>query len=106
MSSPTQKTLEHLEECGWVADIVERRLARNVTKDLFGIGDILAMQGGYLLMVQATDSSNHAARRKKALASANLAMWTEDRNRLFEIWSWNKKTGRLRIERLSRPAAR
>ncbi len=104
MSSPTSRTVKALEEAGWVVGIVERRISRKVTKDLFGIGDILAMMDSHLLMVQATNQGNHGNHRKKVLASPNLAKWCANRGRTFEIWSWDPKKDKPRIERLDSAA--
>ena len=76
MISPMERSLALLRERGWTPWIVERRMPHsNVTIDLYGIGDILALQRGYRpLLVQTTTRANQAARRTKILASDYLAL--------------------------------
>jgi hypothetical protein len=70
MSSPTARTLAHFRKLGFpCVDIVERRVFRHVTKDLFGCIDVLAMDAnGAVTAVQATSGSNVSARVKKIMA--------------------------------------
>ncbi len=69
-ASPTTRSLDRLRKRGWTPGIVERRLGRFVTKDLFGFADILAMKLGETpVLIQTTTGSNLAARRAKIYAS-------------------------------------
>ncbi len=68
--SPTTRSLDRLRKRGWTPGIVERRLGKFVTKDLFGFADILAMKLGEIpVLIQTTTGSNLAARRTKIYAS-------------------------------------
>ena len=45
--SPTARTLHHLRQLGYRADKVEQTIPHCfITRDLFGIGDVLAMKAG------------------------------------------------------------
>lgn len=84
--SPTARTMAELRKRGAVlVDVVERRIPHTfITKDLFGIIDVLAvMPSGKTVAVQATGGSggNFAARVRKVVESdaihlLRLAGWT------------------------------
>lgn len=100
MASPTQRTLAECKKRGWTAHIVEKWVTipshpgGGVRIDLFGIGDVLALDGKPgSLMIQACASSGHSARVKKALENDVLLPWLDAGNR-FEVWSWGKKGAR------------
>ena len=62
--------------------------------DLFGFADVLAVrQGAPVLAVQATSSSNHSARVRKARALPQLRTWL-GAGCAFEVWGWAKRKGR------------
>ena len=64
--SPTQRSLKHLRESGYVAEVVEKRVPKVfITRDLFGFIDVLAIRDHEVLGVQATSGSNVAARVAK-----------------------------------------
>jgi hypothetical protein len=88
-ASPSQRTLERLRKDGYIAQVVEKRVPfRNITQDLFGCIDILAVKPGHpVLGVQATTVSNQSARYKKSIAIPELRVWLEAGCR-FEVWGW------------------
>lgn len=83
--SPTQRSLEELRKRGFLADVVERRIRRHVTKDLFGFIDILALGDNRILGIQATDRTNFSHRVTKILNHENYRKVKESP---FEIWVW------------------
>ena len=90
--NPDNLTVKALQEQGYIAGIVERRISSRVKKDLFGFIDILAIKGDVTLAVQATSRSNVSARVKKCKASENLdtvlaAGWH------VQVWGWYEKDG-------------
>lgn len=88
--TPTARTLAALRADGWLADKVEQRIARiNITRDLFGVIDILAIRGAEVLGVQATSRSNVAARLRKIAESEATPRIREAGIRL-EVWGWGK----------------
>lgn len=93
--SPTQRSLKHLRELGFTAQVVERwNHFAKIRQDLFGIIDVLAMRPGIgILGVQATSDSNHAARMAKAKAEPRIREWIESGGRI-EVWSWGLRGGR------------
>ena len=92
--TPTQRTLAECKRRGWTAQVVERRIPfNNVTIDLFGCIDIVAIMGTSLVGIQACAGSSHAARRTKALAEPRLCAWLAAGAR-FEIWSFSKRGAR------------
>ena len=94
--SPTSRTLAELRGLGFEAGVVERRVPNrwDITIDLFGCIDIVAMrEGSGIVGIQATSGGNHAARRSKSLAEPRLRAWLASGGR-FEIWSWSKAGAR------------
>ena len=94
--STTQLTLDKLEAEGYRADIVERRKGP-VTKDLFGIIDVLAVREGETLAVQVTSRSNVSTRLRKiadsdSIADIRAAGWT------VHVHGWDKRNGEYRCK--------
>ena len=97
--TPTARTLARLRGDGWTCDIVERRISKKVTKDYCGFGDVFAFVepcevmgdtiGPEFLIVQATDITHVALRRKKIVAEPNARRWLQAGGRV-EVWGWSK----------------
>lgn len=89
--SPTQRSLAHLKDLGYLARVVEKwNHFAKVRQDLFG-GDILALKPGEpVLIIQATTGSNHAARRAKLEIAGFIPLW-KGAGASLEIWSWAKQ---------------
>ena len=104
MSSPTQRSLAHLRDGGWLAQVVERwNPHARVRNDLFGFIDILAIRDGQTLGVQATSGTNVAARVRKIAESEHVGAVRAAGWRL-EVHGWRKNSaGRwvLRVEDVS-----
>lgn len=65
-STPTARSLERLRAEGWTVGVVEQRIPRtNITRDLFGFVDLVAVRDGETLAVQVTSGSNVSARVRK-----------------------------------------
>ena len=102
--SPTQRSLEHLREQGYLAEVVER--FNSFTKrrhDLWTWCDILAIRKGEVLAVQVTSGSNVSARIKKIQESDTVAL-VRDAGIRIEIHGWRKASnGRyvIRVEDIS-----
>ena len=71
--TPTNRSIERLTNSGWLVDIVERRVGKITTHDLYGMFDLIAIRGIHTLVVQVTTASNVSARRKKILSNPHLA---------------------------------
>lgn len=99
--TPTQRTLQRLRKLGITCEVVERWLPRvMVRKDLLGVIDIIALDGG-ILGIQATSGTNISSRMRKAEAEPRLAKWLASGGR-FEVWGWkqNKKSKRWSVRRV------
>ncbi len=98
--SPTSRSMEFARGIGLHVQVVERWLPfARVRQDLFGFIDLVAMQEGEpLLAIQATSTSNLAARVKKALASPLLRVWLSTGCR-FECWGWALKGAKGKAKR-------
>lgn len=94
--TPSARCLQEGRKRGWLIDVVERRIQRIVTKDLFGCIDLVALDGQPgLLGIQATSRSNVRSRVKKIQTECWPAMerWLQAGNRL-QVWGWGKLRGR------------
>ena len=71
-----------LERHGWRAGITERRITPYLKRDLYGIGDVLAIKANRTLLLQVTTSPNHSTRLKKIRSPECFGMallWVESR---------------------------
>ena len=65
--------------------------------DIFGVFDLICFKKNYFKFIQYTTTPNHAARRKKVQAfidRTGFRGWSE-------VWSWDKKNRRFKIEKIS-----
>lgn len=94
MSSPTQRSLQHLRELGYpLVQVVEKwNPYARVRQDLFGIIDVVAV-GDDIVGVQATSASNVAARVQKITDSDALPVLRKAGIRVL-VHGWRKKKGR------------
>jgi len=90
--TPTGRSLALLREMGYEAEVVERWNRFSKTRhDLFGCIDIVACHPDFgILGVQATTTSNAAAREKKSLAEPRLLTWLQAGGR-FSVHGWAKR---------------
>jgi len=97
MSSPTQRSLEHLRELGYVAEVVERWIPQaRIRRDLFGVIDIVAVRAGETVGIQATSASNVSARVRKIAAASALPVLRAAGWRLL-VHGWGKRAGRWQL---------
>ncbi len=92
--TPTALTMRYLRRAGYLPDIVERWIpGANIRKDLFGIGDLLAVTVNEPpLLVQCTSLTNVSARIAKARQCPGLAIWLMTGSR-FQVIGWAKVRG-------------
>jgi hypothetical protein len=93
--TPTALTMRFLRRAGYLVDVVERWIpGAQIRRDLFGIGDLLAVTVDEApLMVQATSLPNVSARVKKAQGCPGLAVWLRTGSR-FQVFGWTRWRGR------------
>ena len=102
-TSPTSRSLAYLREQGYMAEVVEKRVPNtNITKDLFGFIDILAIKHGEILGVQTTTNENAAARIRKIAEHPNTS-WVREAGIRIHVHGWRKlKSGwAVRVEDVS-----
>lgn len=97
--SPTERTLKALRDAGRFATVVEYYDFRaRCSHDLLGFADILALDlaEGLTVLVQCTDYSNFAARKKKIWAAETARVWLAIPSNRIEVWAWKtiKPTGK------------
>lgn len=69
--SPQRRTLDYCRRRGWPAGEVERQLGygeQSKKRDLWGVGDVLAIANGQHVLIQACAAASHSARAKKCRA--------------------------------------
>lgn len=90
--SPTQRTLKHFRDLGYMVQVVEKYNAHSRKRhDLFGFGDVLAIGEGRTVMVQVTSGSNVAARMTKIKGECReqAMLWLQAGNEI-EVHGWRK----------------
>ena len=95
VSSPTQRTLQHLRDAGFpLVQVVERwNPHARVRQDLFGIVDVLAVSDTEIVAVQATSGSNVSKRVAKLTESPALPILRKAGIRIL-VHGWRKLKGR------------
>jgi len=89
-ASPTQRSLKHWRELGYLCAVVERRLPRGfVTQDMFGFVDILCVKDEDIVGVQTTSSANIAARVAKIIEHENYPVVAKAMRIVVEGWRKN-----------------
>ncbi len=94
--TPTALTMRYLRCAGYLVDVCERWIpihGKDIRKDLFGIGDLVAITPDEPpLLVQCTSMSNVSARIAKARHCPGLAIWLRTGSR-FQVIGWMKRAG-------------
>jgi len=90
--TPTARTLAALRSDGYTPAVVEAWIPRlNIRRDLFGVGDVLAVRPGTPpLLIQCTTGDHHSNRVNKAKSESRLRAWLQS-GATFEVWSWSKR---------------
>ena len=89
-TTATSRTLKHLRERGYEAQVVERWCSFSRRRiDLFNIVDIVAVKPGEIVGVQST-AHNLSNRLQKSIAEPKLRAWLESGAR-FLIVDWRKR---------------
>lgn len=95
--TPNQRSVRHLRELGYTAEIVELRIpGTNRSRDLFGVIDIVACGHGKTIGVQAT-SADHVSHRRVKIKESGMLPILHDAGWAVVIHGW-RKDGRLREE--------
>ena len=102
-TSPTQLTLRELRSRDLPHQVVEywNPYARKRI-DLWGVGDILVLDGKPgSLIIQATTQTHIGERKEKILTNPLVPLWMKAGNRL-SIWAWRKIWGINKAQRRAR----
>lgn len=97
-TSPTARELAYLRKRGITAQVVERfNRFSNTRKDLFGVLDVVALDGDIhlprIVGIQVTAGASHAARRTKIEAEPLAVQWITHGGLLWLV-SWSKQGGK------------
>lgn len=95
-TSPTQRTLAMCRKHGFTTQVVERYCTFSRRRiDLFGVIDVVAMDGKNILGIQTTSGDHVSHRLKKIKAEPRAKQWLESGGRLFvHGWSLKKRSRR------------
>lgn len=92
MSSPTQRSLALLRKSWPLVQVVERfNQFAKVRVDLFGFGDVIAVGGDTVLLVQTTTGDHVANRFEKMRYLPAVVHWLESSSRRLVIHGWAKR---------------
>lgn len=81
-----QKVTAKLRENGWTYQIVQHKIARSfISKDLFGVFDILAMKRSVLIGIQVAGLPDQKAHHKKMGSSRELKQWLATGNKAVMV---------------------
>ncbi len=89
--TPTTRTLRKLEADGWMAQDVEKWIPHTqIRKDLYNVGDVIAVKACWTLLVQATSDNggNSAKRVRKIKAEPMMHIWLSAGLRRVQVWAW------------------
>ena len=91
-TTPTARTLTECRSRGWPVDVVERWIPKtNLRSDLFGVMDMVALDGKPgVLGIQTTTTDNMSSRVAKITASDDAKAWLRAGNRIA-VWGWAKR---------------
>ena len=98
---PTQRSLKLLRSEGWLCQVVEQTIHAGklvFKRDLFEIGDIIAIKAGATLLVQTTSASNYSAHLRKIFDAQHFTAICEAGWRV-ELHGWSKKGPRGKAKR-------
>lgn len=97
-TSPTKRTLDLCRKHGWTVQVVERWCSFSRKRvDLFGVVDVVAMDGKNVIGIQSTSGSNFSSRMTKILAEPRAKLWIESGGRLF-VHGWRQLAGKRKWE--------
>jgi carbonic anhydrase len=98
MPSPAARSLPHLRNDGWQAEVVEHwNPHARIRQDLFGFIDILAVRHGETLAVQAT-SGDHVADRVDKIAHSDKVAAVREAGWRIVVHGWRKSARTRRWE--------
>lgn len=103
MRSATERTLAWCRDQGWPCQVVESWIPQaRRRRDLFGFGDVIALDGkpGSVL-IQSTTGSHLAARRNKVRLQPEARLWLLAGNRILLV-AWRKITQRKADGKMSK----
>ena len=91
---------KYLEDKGYTVEKTEYfNFFSKRRMDLLGIGDLLALNGKEILLVQVTSRDNLSTRRRKARENEKLKLWLKAGGN-FILHGWDNYKRRLRIKEM------
>jgi hypothetical protein len=98
----TTRSTVMCKKLGWHYAIVEKRIPKiNITKDVWGFGDILVLDGKPGSMLLQTTSRGHVMdhfQKMKKYCRMEIRRWLTAGNRV-ELWGWSKRGPRGKRKR-------
>lgn len=98
--TPMARSMTYLRDEGWTVGVVEQRIPHtNITRDLLGFIDLLAIRGGETMAVQVTSGSNVSARVHK-IAEAEHVGAVRKAGWAIVVHGWRKNAKGLWVLRI------
>ena len=92
--TPTARSLKHLRDNGFTAEVVERYNSFTRRRhDLFNFADILGFRGNEVVLIQTTTRGHLRDRWDKVVDSPTAQAWVVGGNRI-EVHGWVKRNRR------------
>jgi len=89
---------KYLEEKGYVVEKTEHfNFYARKRFDLLGVGDLIALNGKEILLIQVTSKANLSARLEKAKKSQKLKLWMLAGGK-FILMGWYKNANKWRVK--------
>lgn len=91
-TSPTQRTLKHMRDAGYLCAIVEKwNMHAKIRQDLYGFIDVLCVKGEDIVGVQSTSGDHVAERVTKITEHANWPLVCDAIRVVVQGWRKNSK---------------
>ncbi len=95
--TPKNCTIVCYMNSGWIAGDVEVRKSRKLVFDLFGLGDVLAFNPEYTVLIQAGHTNGHLMHHRKILElEPTVRLWLAPESRGLNLVSWSTDRKRSR----------
>ncbi len=81
-----------MRDDGWLVAVVEKWNSHvTIRQDLWGFGDLIAVKGDDVLLIQCTSGSHAAHRVAKIIGLDAARIWIQSDHRRIQVHAWKKR---------------